>query len=285
MTKPRVVILCGGQGTRLKEETEFRPKPMVNVGGRPLLWHIMRIYAAQGFDSFVLALGYKGAMIRDYFLHYREQTSDLTLRYGAGGARNEVEFHESHDVEGWEITLANTGEQTMTGGRIHRCGRHLRDGTFMMTYGDGVADIDLNALLEKHRASGRLATVTALKPQSRFGVIERGSGGDAIGFREKPQMDSYVSGGFFVLEPGVLDYLDDECVFERAPLQRLADDGQLAVYAHDGFWKSIDTYREYLEINRMWAAGDRPWAVWEARPSRTREGAKGPRPAGKVREE
>ena len=263
MSAPRVVILCGGQGTRLKEETEFRPKPMVHVGGRPLLWHIMQIYAAQGLDSFVLALGYKGAMIRDYFLNYREQTADLTLRYGSGSALNELEFHEPHDIEGWEITLANTGETTMTGGRIWRCRDHLRNDTFMMTYGDGVADIDLRALLARHKASGRLATVTALRPQSRFGIIERGDSGDATGFREKPRMDEYVSGGFFVLEPKVLEYLDGECVFEQAPLQALADEGELAVYAHDGFWKSIDTYREYLEINRMWSDGDRPWAVWE----------------------
>jgi len=263
MSTPRVVILCGGQGTRLKEETEFRPKPMVTVGGRPLLWHIMKIYAAQGLDSFVLALGYKGEVIRDYFLNYREQTADLTLRYGAGSDLDAVDFHQDHDIQGWEITLANTGESTMTGGRIFRCRDHLRGGTFMMTYGDGVADIDLKALLRRHRESGRLATVTALRPQSRFGIIERDESGDATGFREKPRMDEHVSGGFFVLEPGVLDYLDEDCVFEQAPLQRLADDGQLAVHSHDGFWKSIDTYREYLEINRMWDDGERPWAVWD----------------------
>jgi len=260
---PRVVILCGGQGTRLKEETEFRPKPMVSVGGRPLLWHIMSLYAAQGLNSFVLALGYKGSMIRDYFLNYRAQTSDLTVTFGRRGEVDDLAYHAPHDIEGWEVTLANTGETTNTGGRIHRCGRYLGDRTFMMTYGDGVADIDLDRLLAHHRASGRLATVTGLHPESRFGIIERDVDGHAVGFREKPRLDSYISGGFFVLEPEVLGYLDDDCVFEQSPLQRLADDDQLAVYNHDGFWRSVDTYREYLELNRMWDAGDRPWAVWE----------------------
>jgi glucose-1-phosphate cytidylyltransferase len=260
---PRVVILCGGQGTRLKEETEFRPKPMVRVGGRPLLWHIMKTYGHHGFESFVLALGYKGQLIRDYFLHYRQQTTDLTLTFGSSGAPDGTTFHQSHDIEGYEVTLVNTGENTQTGGRIFRCRDHLRDGTFFMTYGDGVADIDIPALLASHKASGRLATVTGLRPQSRFGVIEQDDEGAVVGFREKPRLDSYTSGGFFVLEPGVLDYLDADCTFEEEPLQRLAADGQLAVYRHDGFWKSIDTYREYLEINRMWDSGERPWAPWD----------------------
>jgi glucose-1-phosphate cytidylyltransferase len=235
---------------------------MVRVGGRPLLWHIMKIYGHHGFESFVLALGYKGQLIRDYFLNYREQTADLTLSYGQGGAPDSTIFHQPHDIEGYEVTLVGTGEHTQTGGRIYRCRDHLRDGTFFMTYGDGVADIDIAALLAQHKASGRLATVTGLRPHSRFGVIERDASGDAIGFREKPRLDSYTSGGFFVLEPGVFDYLDAECVFEEEPLQNLATDGQLAVYTHDSFWKSIDTYREYLEINRMWDSGERPWALW-----------------------
>lgn len=260
MTTP-VIILCGGQGTRLKEETEFRPKPMVSIGGRPLLWHIMKIYACQGFDNFVLALGYKGEMIRDFFLNYREQTADLTIDFGP--TSDVRTFHEPCDIEGWQVTLANTGLTTMTGGRIHRCRDHVRGGTFMMTYGDGVADIDVAALMARHKASGKLATVTGLQPQSRFGIIERDASGDAVRFKEKPKLDAYTSGGFFVLEPGVLDYLDPECVFEQEPLSRLAEDGQLGVYTHDGFWMSVDTYREYLHMNRMWDAGDRPWALWE----------------------
>jgi glucose-1-phosphate cytidylyltransferase len=258
---PPVIVLCGGQGTRLKEETEFRPKPMVRVGGRPLLWHIMSIYACQGFDNFVLALGYKGEMIRDFFLNYREQTADLTIRFGAEG--DEREFHQGCDIEGWDVTLVNTGLTTMTGGRIHGCRDHVRGGTFMMTYGDGVADIDVPALLEQHKRSGKLATVTGLQPQSRFGIIERDESGDAVMFREKPRLDAYTSGGFFVLEPEVLDYLDPTCVFEQEPLSQLAANGQLGVYTHDGFWMSVDTYREYLEINRMWDGGERPWALWE----------------------
>ncbi len=262
MSAPRVVILCGGQGTRLKEETEFRPKPMVRVGPRPLLWHIMKLYAFHGLDSFVLALGYKGHMIRDYFLDYRTQTADLTVRYGRDG-QDERQYHGPTDIEGWEVTLASTGERTMTGGRIWRVRDHLRGDTFMMTYGDGVSNVDIKALLAHHRASGRLATVTALRPRSRFGIIERDVGGHAVGFSEKPQMDAWVSGGFFVLEPGVLDYLDADCVFEQEPLQRLAQDDQLAVFSHDGYWQSVDTYREYAQLNAEWAAGERPWAVWE----------------------
>ena len=259
---PKVVILCGGQGTRLKEETEYRPKPMVQVGHRPLLWHIMKIYAHQGFSDFVLALGFKGAVIRDFFLNYRERTADVTLQFDRDGV-DARRYHDPVDIEGWQVTLAETGETTATGGRIHRVRRFLGEQTFMMTYGDGVADIDIPALLAAHRASGRLATVTGLRPVSRFGVIERDSEGGALGFREKPRLDDYISGGFFVLEPGVFDYLDPDCVFEESPLQRIAADGQLAVYTHDGFWMSVDTYREFLEINRMWSSGERPWAVWE----------------------
>ena len=205
-------------------------------------------------------------MIRDFFLRYREHTSDVTLRWGPGGQLDGTAFHDSHDIEGWELTLAETGEDTNTGGRIHRLRRHLGERTFLMTYGDGVADIDVPALLAQHRRSGRLATVTALRPNSRFGVIDRDASGHAVRFREKPRLDDWISGGFFALEPGVFDYLDAACVFEQRPLQRLADDGQLSVYSHDGFFMSVDTYREYLEINRMWERGERPWAVWEKEP-------------------
>ncbi|MBJ95270.1 MAG: glucose-1-phosphate cytidylyltransferase [Rickettsiales bacterium] len=259
----KVVILCGGQGTRLKEETEFRPKPMVEVGGRPLLWHIMKIHAHQGCDQFVLALGFKGHVIRDFFLNYRRQTADLTIRYGHGDRADTVRLHTPSDIAGWQVTLAETGELTNTGGRIFRLRDYLRDGTFLMTYGDGVADVDLEALLAHHRASGRLATVTGLQAQSRFGVLETDGQGGVERFREKPLLDSWISGGFFVLEPQVLEYLSEDCVFEQEPLRRLAEEGQLSVHQHSGFWKSIDTYREYLEINRMWDSGDRPWALWE----------------------
>ncbi len=259
----KVVILCGGQGTRLKEETEFRPKPMVEVGGRPLLWHIMKIHAHQGFTNFVLALGFKGHAIREYFLNYRRQTSDLTIAYGHGDHEDALTLHSPSDVAGWQVTMAETGELTNTGGRIFRLRDYLKDSTFLMTYGDGVADVDLDALLAHHRQSGRLATVTGLQAQSRFGVLEQDGAGGVARFREKPLLDSWISGGFFVLEPGVFDYLDDNCVFEQDPLRRLADEGQLSVYKHSGFWKSIDTYREYLDINRMWDQGDRPWAKWE----------------------
>ncbi len=262
-SEPRVVILCGGQGTRLREETEYRPKPMVTVGGRPLLWHIMQIFGHHDFTSFVLCLGYKGEMIRDYFLNYREQTADVTVQFGRDGRNNTYDFHDPHDIEGWDVTLADTGPLTQTGGRIHRVRRYLGESTFFMTYGDGVADVDIKALWAQHKASGKLATVTGFRPLSRFGVMERDAEGHATGFREKPRMKDWISGGFFVLEPGVFDYLDPDCVFEREPLSRLAADGQLGVHTHEGYWQSIDTYREYLDMNRRWDAGDRPWAVWE----------------------
>ncbi len=253
---PRVVILCGGQGTRLKEETEFRPKPMVEVGGRPLLWHIMQSYAAQGFRSFVLALGFKGHVIRDWFLNYRAFTEDFTFLPGDGGG---ITWHGELDISGWEITFVDTGENTPTGGRVLRLARHIRGDTFMLTYGDGVSDIDAQALLRFHRQHGRMATVTGLRPVSRFGVLETNESGLVTRFREKPQLDGMVSGGFFVLDRRVVDLLDDDGAFEGAPMEKLANQGELMAYGHDGFWFSVDTYRDYLEINRMWEAGIRPW--------------------------
>lgn len=256
---PRVLVLCGGQGTRLKEETEFRPKPMVEVGGRPLLWHIMQIYASQGFRSFVLALGFKGHVIRDYFLNYRARTADFTFVPGDGGG---VTWHGDLDIAGWEITFVDTGENTPTGGRVRRASRYVDGDVFLMTYGDGVADIDVRALLAYHRRHGRLATVTGLKPVSRFGVLEADGEGRVSRFREKPRLDGMVSGGFFVLDRRVVEDLDDDCVFEEGPIERLAEKGELMVHPHDGFWFSVDTYRDYLEINRMWDAGERPWKRW-----------------------
>ncbi len=264
-SSPRVVILCGGLGTRLKQETEFRPKPMIEVGGVPLLIHIMKIFSFYGFKSFVLALGFKGDAIRNYFINYKHLTSDFTLRFDRSGNPGEVEFHGDGEAAGWEVTLAETGPLTATGGRIHRLRPYVGDQSFFMTYGDGVADVDLRALLAHHSACGRVATVTGFRPLSRFGVIEADEGGTVRSFREKTRMDSTISGGFFVLEPEIFRYLDPDCVFEQGPLQALAEEDQLAVYNHEGFWKSVDTYREYLEINRMWDEGERPWALWEGR--------------------
>jgi glucose-1-phosphate cytidylyltransferase len=257
-TAPSVVILCGGMGTRLREETEFRPKPLVEIGGRPILWHIMKIYGHHGFTEFVLCLGYRGAMIKEYFLNYRYATHDFTLTLGP---QPEVAFHASPDEKEWKVTFADTGPHTNTGGRIKRIERYIAGEHFLVTYGDGVADVDIAALYRFHRSHGKLATLTGVHPLSRFGVVDA-EGMMVRRFREKPRLDGLVSGGFFVFRRGVFDYLDDASVLEREPLARLAEDGQLAVYPHHGFWTSMDTYRDVLELNQMWERGERPWEIW-----------------------
>ncbi len=257
-----VVILCGGQGTRLREETEYRPKPMIDVGGRPIVWHIMRIYAHYGFKDFVLCLGYKGLVVKEYFLHYRAIANDFTVSLGE---RKTVEYEDGgQDDVDWNVTLAETGLDAMTGARVKRVAKYVKGDTFMLTYGDGLADIDIQALLDFHRQSGRLVTVTGIHPPSRFG--EMVVSGDLVSeFSEKPQVsEGVVNGGFFVCERGFFDYLsdDDSCILEREPLLRAAKDGQLAVYTHDGFWQCMDTFREYEMLESMWAKGA-PWKVWE----------------------
>ena len=260
MITPKVVLLCGGLGTRLREETEYRPKPMVEVGGRPIIWHLMKIHAQQGFSEFVLALGYKGNAFREYFLNYEAMNSDFTVTLGP---RTNVHLHDAHGETGYRVTLAETGAETMTGGRIRRCARYL-DGTFLATYGDGLADIDLRKLWQFHRSHGKLATVTVARPRSRFGLIEIDERGQVQRFTEKPVMDNWVNIGFFVFEPKVLEYLGggDSCILEREPLERLAAEGQLCAYQHDGFFFAMDTYREYKELNEIWASGQAPWKIW-----------------------
>lgn len=250
----KVVILCGGMGTRLRQETEFMPKPMVPVGDRPILVHIMESFARHGFKEFVLCLGYKGEVIRQYFLNFPAMTADFTVDLGSG--KVETKRRPGYD---WKVTLASTGIPTNTGGRIKRVASHLGGGPFLMTYGDGLADVDLAKLVEYHKEKGLLATVTGVRAQSRFGVIETRGKGKVNGFREKPQLEDRVSGGFFVFEPGVLDYLDEDCVLEQEPLERLAREGQLALYPHDGFFMSMDTYRDYLRLNEMIDSGHTPW--------------------------
>ncbi len=257
----KVLVLCGGLGTRLREETEYRPKPMVEVGGRPILWHIMKIYAAHGFREFVMCLGYKGTSIKEYFLNYEAMNNDFTVGLGR---KNVLTFHgDGHAEQDFQVTLADTGADTMTGGRVKRAARYVAGDTFMVTYGDGVADVDLGAVLRFHRSHGKLATVTAVRPPSRFGHMTFGPDGTITQFAEKPQTDGYISAGFFVFERPVLDLLTgDDCVMEQEPLERLAAAGQLMAYRHNGFFFAMDTYREYKVLNDLWAGGAPPWKVW-----------------------
>jgi len=255
----KVAILAGGVGSRIQEETEVKPKPMVEIGGRPILWHIMKIYAHQGFDDFVVALGYKGDYVKRYMLEYASLAGDFTV----GMRDGRVEMHGEGERDDWQVALVDTGQTTNKGGRIKRLAPYLGGGTFMMTWGDGVSDIDLNRLLDFHRAHGKLATLTAVRPPARFGHIELD--GDVVSeFSEKPQArEGWINGAFFVLEPQVLDYIDgDETEWEKEPLERLAADGQLMAYRHGGFWQCMDTLRERKLLEQLWDSGNAPWKVW-----------------------
>jgi glucose-1-phosphate cytidylyltransferase len=254
----KVVILAGGLGTRLAEETELKPKPMVEIGGQPILWHIMMHYAHYDFKNFIIALGYKGTVIKKYMVDYSALNSDLTVNMGTG----QTTMHDGYRPD-WVVDLVDTGLGTMTGGRVKRLAKHLNE-TFMMTYGDGVSNIDLCELLRFHRSHGKLATLTAVRPVARFGQLMLD--GDVVAdFTEKPQtMEGWINGGFFVLEPEVLDYIDGDMTFwERDPLERLADDGQLMAYRHDQFWQCMDTLRDKLTLEKLWDGGTPPWKVWE----------------------
>ena len=259
----KVIILCGGQGTRLRELTEVRPKPMVEIGGRPILWHILKIYARYGMTDFILCLGYKGNLIKEYFLNYEGMNSDFTIELGNRGA---IQYHGGgHGEAGWRISLVDTGEAAMTGARIARAAAHLgSQETFAVTYGDGVTDVDLREVLNFHRASGRLATLTGVRPPSRFGELTH-DGGRVLRFTEKPQVASgLINGGFFFFEPEFLRYLStgDPCVLEREPLERCAAEGQLTVYEHSGYWQCMDTLRDWESLQRQWSEGRAPWKVW-----------------------
>jgi len=255
----KVVILAGGLGTRLREETELRPKPMVEIGGRPILWHIMKIYAHHGFTEFLLCLGYKGDVIRDYFLNYEPRNRDFTVTLGS----HALEIHDGHPESGWQVTLAETGKETLTGGRIKRVARYLDGDSFMVTYGDGVADINIKDLITFHKKSARLGTVTAVRPSSRFGELSIENGMVQV-FQEKPQVhEGWINGGFFVFNRGVLELIsgDDESL-EQGLLQKLSSMKELSVYQHPGFWQCMDTYREMESLNEMWRNNKAPWAVW-----------------------
>ncbi len=255
----KVVILAGGFGTRLAEETGTRPKPMIEIGQRPILWHIMKIYSAHGINDFVICLGYRGNIIKEYFANYMLNVSDVTFDYRNG----RTEYHR-HNAEPWTVTLVDTGEATMVGGRIQRVLPYVADDeAFCLTYGDGVADIDIAASIKLHRSEGRLATVTAVQPPGRFGAIWT-EGHRVTAMREKPNGDgSWINGGFFVLNPGIGRYLTgDDCVWEREPMERLADDGELSVYHHRGFWHPMDTLRDNRHLNALWDGGAAPWKLW-----------------------
>jgi glucose-1-phosphate cytidylyltransferase len=257
----KVVLLCGGQGTRLREETEYRPKPLVDIGGRPILWHIMKIYAHHGFNEFVLCLGYRGNMIKDYFLNYEAMSNDFSIHLGH---RSKVSYHGTHAEQDFEVTLAETGLETMTGGRVRRVQRYIPDETFMVTYGDGLGDVDLSRLLDFHHAHGKLATVTAVQPYSRFGMLKADDSGRVRSFDEKPQSDAWASAGFFIFQRRIFDYLADDCtILEREPMERLVEEGQLMYFRHKGFFHTMDTYREYKALNEMWDSGKPPWKVWK----------------------
>lgn len=251
----KVAILAGGLGTRLGEETAVKPKPMVEIGGRPMLWHIMTHYAGYGHNEFLVALGYKGEVIKDYFVHYHRRRSSLTVDLSLG----EVQTHAS-ECEDWRVHLVDTGAHSETGGRVKRLKPWIGDDTFMLTYGDGIGDIDIQALLAFHRRHGRLATITAVRPPARFGSLDF-RGDEVARFVEKPQAgEGWINGGFFVLEPEVLDYIDnDGSSFERTALEQLASEGQLMAYRHEGFWQCMDTLRDVNYLEKLWSSGEAPW--------------------------
>jgi glucose-1-phosphate cytidylyltransferase len=254
----KAVILAGGLGSRLSEETTVRPKPMVEIGGKPILWHIMKIYAAHGVEDFVICLGYKGYVIKEYFANYQLHTCDVSFDLAQG----QLEIHRSA-TEPWKVTLVDTGEDTMTGGRLKRVLPYVGEEDFCFTYGDGLADIDVGALVAQHRARGALATVTAVQPAGRFGAVEI-EGARVSSFEEKPRGDgAWLNGGFFVLSPGVGAYIaGDETVWEQEPLRALAHEGQLAPYLHEGFWQAMDTLRDRHVLEQLWDSGAAPWRVW-----------------------
>lgn len=259
----KVVILCGGKGTRLREETEFRPKPMLPIGEQPILWHIMKIYASHGFKDFILCLGYKGEVIRDYFRNYLWNTSDVTLQLGGGSP---PEFHHVPEENHWRVTLAETGAETLTAGRINKIRSYLGDDEdFLLTYGDGVGDVDITACLAEHRRSGKILTMTTVHPPGRFGEVSLTGAGGVTSFNEKPQTEEgWINGGFFCASTRLFDGLADfgDVLLEKEPMQKLAQDGELHAYRHTGFWQPMDTFQEYTRLNALWSGGEAPWKVW-----------------------
>lgn len=255
----KAVILAGGLGTRISEESALKPKPMVEIGGRPILWHIMKIYSAHGIQDFIICLGYRGYLIKEYFANYFLHMSDVSFDM----VSNRMEIHQNH-AEPWRVTLVDTGENSMTGGRLRRVRPYLDDNDFCFTYGDGIADVNVGALTRFHRTHGRLATVTAVQPPGRYGVLRLAEDQSVTGFMEKPEGDGgWINGGFFVLSPRVLDYIaGDDTPWEREPLENLSADSQLQAYLHHGFWQSMDTLRDRNHLETLWQSGKAPWKAW-----------------------
>ena len=259
--QPKVVILCGGLGTRMKEETEVKPKPMVMIGDKPILWHVMKIYSHYGFNDFVLCLGYKGEVIKEYFLNYDILNSDFTIKLAP---QKVVTVHNTSEESDWRVTLADTGADALKGARLKRIEKYIKEDIFMVTYGDGVGNIDIKKLLEFHNSHGKIATVTGVRPPSLFGELQV-KDNKAVIFAEKPQTSTgLISGGFFVFNRKLFDYLtdDDNCDFEKGPLEKIAAKGELMVYTHEGPWVCMDTYRDVVYLNKVWASGEAPWKIW-----------------------
>ncbi|WAC11928.1 glucose-1-phosphate cytidylyltransferase [Dyadobacter pollutisoli] len=255
----KVVLLAGGLGTRLSEETVLRPKPMVEIGGSPILWHIMKIYASHGFNEFVICLGYKGYVIKEYFANYFLHQSDVTFDM----KENKMEIHNSQ-AEPWKVTLVDTGFDTMTGGRVKRVQKYLNNEPFLLTYGDGVGSINIREVVDFHRQNNKFLTVTAVQPSGRFGALNISDNNSVLSFMEKPKGDgAWINGGFFVCQPQILDYIsDDSTIFEKEPLENIAADGQMIAYKHSGFWKPMDTLRDKQELENLWDSGEAPWKNW-----------------------
>lgn len=257
----KVAILAGGLGTRLGEETSIRPKPMVEIGGRPILWHIMKIYSHYGFNELVILTGYKSEYIKNYFLNYYALMSDFTINLSS----NELTIHKNIS-EPWKISVIDTGKDTLTGGRLRRAKKFLQDETFMLTYGDGVSNVNIEALVNYHKQKGKIASLTAVQPQGRFGVLDIDANDSIVSFQEKPKNENsaWINGGFFVLEPEVFDYIDDDdnCILEKDTLVKLASSGELTAYKHHGFWHPMDMLKDKLELNKLWNENRAPWKVW-----------------------
>jgi len=255
----KVVILAGGFGTRITEESQYKPKPMIEIGEYPLLWHIMKLYSHYGFNDFIILLGYKGYVIKEYFANYFLHNSDVTIDL----KNNSLEINQAN-VEPWKITLVDTGIDTLTGGRIKKAQKYIQNETFMLTYGDGIGDINIPELIKFHKEHKKLATITAVQPSGRFGALNLNDKNDVIQFQEKPKGDdAWINGGFFVLEPGIFDYIESDVLWEKQPIDKLAKDNQLSAYKHNGFWKPMDTLRDKQELENLWQNNNALWKIWE----------------------